>query len=180
MKKLLLCLIPFALTSAAPATYDFKGNFPQLDQLTIENRHQETLELLLPGTYANLKHIDLKSEKGRSTIDLTGTFPSLEGGTIQTSKGPVIINLKGDFKRPVTLNIKGSEGTLELVLPRNYPIRLRTVAPKGKVFNKSPLKEKNNGYFSFKTARSFALHPNTKLPTLTLKVELDKGNIILR
>lgn len=195
--KPFLAILPFALLaevitppetlseysnfkSSSGTTYDFKGNYPQLDTLNIENSRQKSVQLLMPGTYANLKTLYFTNTWGKGYIEFTGDFPVLETGEIETTSGNLTLDLKGEFKRPLNLEINSTSGNVEVLLPRHYPISLTTIVTSGKVVNHSPIKERDGGYFSFSRKRSFTLSPNTELSRINITIRTTSGNILLK
>jgi hypothetical protein len=158
-------------------TFDFSGEYPQLENIDIDARRKKRVELNLTGEYPLLEKINYEGSFGSLAGRLTGKFSSLSSVTISCSSAAMQLDFSGKWEKNCEITIRGSTGDILLVLPKDIGVLVKTkTSPTGKVQNLS-LSKKGWGWMN----KTFVNEHYAVSPILlTINIEATKANVIIK
>lgn len=159
-------------------TYDFEGEYPELEKIEIDARRKKNVEFLLTGEYPALETLNYEGTFGILKGELTGNFPKLSAINFLCTSCAMRLDLAADWKQSCTIHIRGADEDIVLNLPKNVGLVIHTkVGVKGKVVVCEKLKKM--GWFRiFKKTYENPL-AKTAPVVLTIHVETTDGRIVL-
>lgn len=158
-------------------TFDFSGDYPDLENIEIDAKRKKCVELLLPGSYPQLEKIDYEGTFGSLEGKLTGSFPKLYEINILTLCAAMQLDFSGKWEQSCTINLRGSRENIVLSLPQQVGVILNVKTRTGKVITNQRVKKQGWGVFN----RVYTNEESVDAPILlTVNVELDSGQLILK
>ncbi|MFC2049261.1 hypothetical protein ACFLR2_01135 [Chlamydiota bacterium] len=158
--------------------YDFDGEYPELENISINAKRKKNVELHLTGDYPVLELVNYEGSFGVLSGELTGKFPQLACVNFLCSSCAMNLDLSADWSRSCEINIRGADGDVELTLPKDVGLEIHTkVALKGKVLPCEGLKKKERLGILNKTYVNDLVE--TSPIVLKINIEVADGRIIL-
>ncbi len=159
-------------------TFDFEGDFPELEEINIDARKKKNVELFLTGSYPLLERINYEGSFGILSGKITGDFPNLRLINLICRSCSMKIDLDAPWSRSCSINIHGADEDVVLTLPKNVGVEIHTkVAIKGKVIPSEGLKKMGKMAILKKSYVNELVESSPIL--LTIYVEVADGRIIL-
>ncbi len=157
-------------------TFDFSGEYPNLENIDIDGRRKKRVEMDLSGEYPLLEKINYEGSFGNLIGKLTGSFPKLALVNFLCSSATMQLDLDGEWKQDCEVNIRGSTGNIELILPKDVGVIVHTKTDAlGKVLN-SCLKKKGWGFLE----KTYVNDLYSTAPVkLTINIEVTKAKIFI-
>lgn len=172
-------------------TYDFSGDFPELEEINIDAKRKMRVEMVLNGNYPSLKDFLYVGSFGTFEGVVTGHFSKIKEMTFACGSSSVCLDFNGTWDKDCVINVHNNYGDVTLKLPQNVALTVSTkVGPTGKIVSndKSLLKKKSLNWMH----KSFCnldghpyLFPNEKKPPnselvhLHFNIEVKEGVITL-
>ena len=159
-------------------TFDFSGQYPQLEKIEIDARRKKNVVFKLTGNCPLLERVNYEGFFGTLSGKLTGNFPLLSVVNFLCTNCAMDLDLSSHWHRSCTINLRGSEGDIVLKLPQDVGLIIHTkTAARGKVIPCESLTKKGwLGLFN-KTYQNSLF--DTAPVVLTINVELTDGSIVL-
>lgn len=107
-------------------TYDFSGEYPNLETIDINARKKKHVELDLSGEYPKLESIEYEGSFGLFNGKLTGDFPNLKTATFMMTSALMHFDLTGEWKRSCDITINGAKRDITLYLPKDIGVCVTT------------------------------------------------------
>lgn len=156
--------------------YDFDGEYEKLENIDIDARRKQRVEVLLTGIFPTLKTVDYQGTFGNLIGKLSGNFPHLSTVNFLCKSAMMQFDFSGKWQKNCEITIRGTTGDIVLTLPKDVGIIVNTKKmPTGKVVV-NDLKKKGMGWMA-KTYVNEQLE--TSPVTLTFNVEVTTGRIVI-
>ena len=160
-------------------TYDFEGNYPELEHIHIDAKRKKNVVFTLTGEYPILERVNYEGSFGVLSGELTGVFPQLKMINFLCSNCAINLDLTANWSQSCDINIRGADEDIVLTLPKDVGLEISTkVALKGKVIPCDGLKKKERFGILKKTYVNELAETSPII--LKIHVELAEGHIFLK
>ncbi len=160
-------------------TFDFEGEYPDLENIDIDGRRKKNVEFYLTGEYPKLEKVNYEGAFGILEGHLTGTFPKLSKINFLCSSCAMKLDFRGEWAQSCAITITGAKEDISILLPKEVGLVIHTkTSAKGRVIPCEELKKKNKlGILNKNFENELA---STASIVLTINIEVTEGSIILK